>query len=74
MIECDNSISKISINGSKCLICLLFSTTTSDRNRNRKLDISTAPTKAKSPEPTYSQALVQNKIDRHRVRSRESGR
>ena len=28
----------------------------------------------KSREPTYSQALVQNKIDRQRVRSRESGR
>ena len=30
-------------------------------NRNRKLEISTAPTKAKSREPAYSQALVQNK-------------
>ena len=38
--------------------------------RNRKLDISTAPTKAKSGEPAYSQALVQNKIDRQRVRFR----
>jgi len=28
-------------------------------NRNRKLEISTAPTKAKSREPAYSQALVQ---------------
>jgi len=36
-------------------------------NCNRKLDISTAPTKA------YSQALNQTKIDRQRVRSRESG-
>jgi len=42
--------------------------------RNRKLEISTAPTKAKPREPAYSQALIQNKIDRHRVRSRESGR
>jgi len=32
------------------------------------------PTKAKSREPAYSQALVQKKIDRQRVRSRESGR
>src|SRR6218665_1766320 len=43
-------------------------------NRNCKLEISTAPTKAKSREPAYSQALVQNKIDRQWVRSRESGR
>ena len=43
-------------------------------NRNRKLEISTAPIKAKSREPTYSQALVQDKIDRQRVRSRESGK
>jgi len=43
-------------------------------NRNRKLKTSTAPTKAKSWEPAYSQALVQSKIDRQRVRSRESGR
>src|SRR6218665_2724748 len=44
------------------------------RNRNRKPVISTAPTKARSREPAYSQALIQNKIDRQRVRSRESGR
>jgi len=44
------------------------------RNRNRKLDISKAHTKAKSREPAYSQALVQNKLDRQRVRSRESDR
>jgi len=31
------------------------------------------PTKAKSREPAYSQALVQNKVDRQRVRSREVG-
>jgi len=31
------------------------------RNRNRKLKISTAPTKAKSREPAYSQALVRKK-------------
>ena len=41
-------------------------------DRNRKLDISIAPTKARSREPAYSQALIQNKIDR--VKSRESGR
>jgi len=40
-------------------------------NRNRKLEIST---KAKSREEAYSQALFQNKIDRQRVRSRESDR
>src|SRR6218665_2622093 len=33
--------------------------------------ISRAPTKAKSQEPVYSQALNQNKIDRQRSRSRE---
>jgi len=43
-------------------------------NCNRKLDISTAPTKAKLREPAYSQALIQNKIDGQWVRSRESGR
>ena len=43
-------------------------------SRNRKLEISTAPTKAKSWEPAYSQALNQNKIDRLRSESRESGR
>ena len=41
------------------------------RNRNRKLQISTAPTRAKLQEPAYSQALIENKIDRQRVRSRE---
>src|SRR6218665_485153 len=44
------------------------------RNRNRKLLISRAPTKAKSQEPAYSQWLNQNKIDRQRSRSKESGR
>src|SRR6218665_1166729 len=44
------------------------------RNRNHKLLISRAPTKAKSQEPAYSQALNQNKIDRQGSRSRESGR
>jgi len=44
------------------------------RNRNRKIVISKAPTKVKSREPAYSQALIQKKIDRQRVRSRESGR
>jgi len=33
--------------------------------------LSTAPTKAKSRKPAYSQALIQNKVDRQRVRSRE---
>ena len=42
--------------------------------RNRKLQIFTAPTKAKSQEPAYPQALNQNKIDGQRSRSRESGR
>src|SRR6218665_2130773 len=45
-----------------------------NRNRNRNLQISRAPTKAKSQEPAYSQALNQNKIDRQRSISRESGR
>jgi len=45
-----------------------------NRNRNRKLLISRAPTKAKSQESAYSQALNQNKIDRQRSSSRESGR
>ena len=44
------------------------------KDRNRKLGISTGPTKAKSREPACSQAIVQNKIDRHQVRSRESGK
>jgi len=33
--------------------------TNSNRNRNRKPKISTAPTKEKSREPAYSQALIQ---------------
>src|SRR6218665_114500 len=41
--------------------------------RNRKIKITTAPTKAKPRELAYLQALIQNKIDRQRVRSRESG-
>ena len=45
-----------------------------NRNCNRKLKISTAPTKAKSQEPAYPQALIRNKIDRQQVRSCESGR
>src|SRR6218665_3608228 len=40
-------------------------------NRNRKLRISRASTKAKSQEPAYSQVLNQSKIDRQRSRSRE---
>ena len=43
-------------------------------NRKRKLEISAAPTKAKSQEPTYLQVLNQNKIDRQGVKSRKSGR
>src|SRR6218665_2376168 len=43
-------------------------------NRNHKLVISTVPRKVKSREPAYSQALIQNKIDRQQGRSRESGR
>src|SRR6218665_3506140 len=46
-------------------MCFLEWTTESDVltlvNCNRKLEISTAPTKAKSWEPAYSQALVQKK-------------
>ena len=38
-----------------------------NRIRIRKLEISTAPTKANSREPAYSQALVQNKTDRQRT-------
>src|SRR6218665_710840 len=38
------------------------------------IDFYRAPTKAKSQEPAYSQALNQNKIDRQRSISRESGR
>src|SRR6218665_1026848 len=41
------------------------------RNHNRKLEISTALTKRKSREPVYSQALVQNKIERQRIRESE---
>ena len=41
-----------------------------NRNRNRKLKISRAPTKAKSREPAYSQALNQIKIDRQGVKIR----
>jgi len=37
-------------------------------NRNCKLKISTAQKKAKSWEPAYSQALVQDKIDSQRVK------
>src|SRR6218665_3065244 len=42
--------------------------------RNRNLDISTTPTKARSREPAYSQALIQNKIDRQIQRVRQAGR
>ena len=37
-------------------------------NRKSKLETSTTPTKEKSREPSYSQAPVQNKIDRPRQR------
>ena len=43
-------------------------------NRNRNLEISAAPKKAKSRGPAYSQALNQNRIDRQGSRSRESAR
>jgi len=46
----------------------------SQSNRNHKLKISKAPQKPKLWEPAYSQVLVQNKIDRQQVRSREPGR
>ena len=45
-----------------------------NHNRNHKLKISTAPTKAKLREPAYSKALMQNKIVRLGSRSKESGR
>src|SRR6218665_2970513 len=45
-----------------------------DLFRNRKLEISRAPIKVKSRESAYSQALNQNKTDRQRSKSRESGR
>jgi len=44
------------------------------QNRNCKLESSTAPTEVKSWKPAYSQVLIQSKIDRKWVRSRESGR
>ena len=46
-----------------------------NRRPNRNLEISVALTKSelKSHEPAYLQALIQNKIDRQRVRSREQG-
>ena len=39
-----------------------------NHNRNRKLDISTEATIAKSLEPAYSQALNQNKIAMHMIK------
>jgi len=51
----------------------LFCIFNRNRNRNRKLDIPTAPTKAKSRVLVYSQALIQNQTDRQRIRSNESG-
>src|SRR6218665_87052 len=42
-------------------------------SRNSKLEISTVHTKVESREPAYPQVLIQNKIDRQLVRSRESG-
>jgi len=46
---------------------------TRNRIRNRNLQLSTAPTKAKSREPAYSQALNQNKIDRVGVKIQRVG-
>ena len=54
-----NSVQLNTNNGSNCI-------------HNRKLEISTALTKAKLWEPAYLQVLIQNKIDRQQVRSRES--
>src|SRR6218665_1786061 len=49
--------------------------TRKNRIVNRKLLISRAPTKARSQEPAYSQALNQNKIDRQRQdKESEAGR
>ena len=42
------------------------------RNRNRKLLISRAPTKAKSEEPAYSQALNQKQNDWCRLKEAET--
>ena len=39
---------------------------------NRKLEIYTAPTKAKWKEPAYSQGLNQSKIDKQRSKFKES--
>ena len=58
----------------RCRTDLVLPYQTCNRNRDRKLEISTAPTKANLREPAYSQALIQNKIDRQQVRSSESGR
>ena len=57
----------------KNINCRLFNR---NRNRNRKLDISTAPTKAKSREPAYSQPrrLIKTESIGRGVKSRESGR
>ena len=58
--------------GSSVLYVCVLSTTLCpllNRKINRKLKISAASTKR---EPAYSQALIQNKIDRQRVRSRET--
>jgi len=43
-------------------------------NRNRKLEVSTTPTKAKSRDQAYSQALIPNKTNGQRVRVRQAGR
>src|SRR6218665_3342724 len=44
----------------------------SPRNRNRKLEISTASTNTKSREPAYSQALIQSKIDKYSCQNPKS--
>ena len=54
--------------------CLTFCMTRCNCNRNRKLEISRAPTKAKSRESDYPEALNHNKIDRQRSKARKSGR
>src|ERR1043165_3739040 len=50
------------------LLLLSFDADRCNCNRNRKLGTSTAPTKAKSREPAYSQALNQIKIDKQGVK------
>ena len=74
IISSANDITTISIVGLILLILLLVGYSSVVRNLNCILEVSKAPTKAKSRKPAYSQALNQNKIDRQRSKSRESGR